>query len=445
MSKLTILAAALTLALGCVKQEAQRPNPKQAKAESISAKPDAPAKAQPLQAKPDARDALIEKAWQYLLTQYNVQGKPENKGIDSGWGPKSMNIAYTALVLQGLYGSKVWNESDERIKASVEFVIDSQEASGGFSLMPEKVMPAMKGQRAVYITGIVAQLMADLNAAGAWKGKLTQKIELARDYLKQSQVGNPTGPAAEYKRGNVGFGGWAYSKEELPKKIEEGKPAANMSTTIYAMDALKACGVASDDPIWQDALVFLKRNHNAGELQSADFTAKTQDGKTIKAAGPDSPDYGGSIYSEDSSMAEERTENEDGTVTLHSYGTMTYNLLRAYLFAGLKKDSLPVKLALGWVRKNYVLNKVPGYRKQSQFDQGLFYYYVSFARTLKALGEDTIEDDRGFKHDWRAELIEQLGKLQGTDGSWVNKNPKWQEGSPVLATAFALDALRHTR
>lgn len=438
MSKLTIVAAALMLALGCVKQQAQQAQALRPQVQPLQAKA-APADSG------TSRDALIDKAWKYLLTQYNVQGKPENKGVDSGWGPKSMNIAYTALVLQGIHGTKQWDETNANIRESLEFVLDSQEATGGFSLMPEKIAPAMKGQRAVYITGIVAALMAELNKAGFWKGKLDQKIALARDYLKQAQVGNPEGPAKDYSKGSVGYGGWAYSKEELPKKLEEKKPAANMSTTIYAMDALKACGVAADDPLWQDALIFLKRNHNAGEMQDESFVAKTQDGKTVKMAGPDSPDFGGSIYSEDSSMVDERTENEDGTVTLHSYGTMTYNLLRAYLFAGLKKDSLPIKLAMGWVKKNYVLSKVPGYRKEKQFDQGLFYYYVSFARTLNALGEDTIEDDRGFKHDWRAELIEQLAKVQKDDGSWINANPKWQENSPVLATAFALDALRNTR
>lgn len=444
--KTMIIGAALLLSIGCVKQQAQAPAPKartQAAPQVLQSLAGPTAESQ--------RDGQVEKAWKFLQTAYGKQGTPQKQMADAGWGPKSGMIAYTALVLQGLHGTKVWDDSNAMIKDSVEFIAANQDASGAFHLFPLEFLnsdqgKAMKGLRAVYTTSICAQLLADLNAAGAWKGKLTQKIELARDYLKQSQVGNPNGPAADYKRDSIGFGGWAYSKEEIDTAVNKNKkPPANMSTSTFAIDALKACGVGTDDPIWKDALTFLKRNQNAGEVQEGGFTATTGDGKKVKMAGPDSQDYGGAIYSENSSMVEERTENEDGTVTLHSYGAMTYNLLRAYLFAGLKKDDLPVKLALNWIRKNYVLDKVPGYRNPKQFDQGLYYYYESLARTMKALGEDTLEDDRGFKHDWRAELIAQLGKLQAEDGSWVNKNPKWQEDSPTLATAYALDALRHTR
>lgn len=438
-----MLGAALLIGVETTAISAQGPAPTGRAPQTLQAK-----------AAPDSaalREAQVEKAWKFLQTVYNKAGTPQKQMADAGWGPKSGMIAYTALVLQGLHGSKVWDDNNAMIKESVEFIAANQDASGAFHLFPLEFIAteqgkAMKGLRAVYTTSICAQLLADLNASGAWKGKLTQKIELARDYLKQSQVGNPKGPAADYKSDTIGFGGWAYSKEEIDTAVNKNKkPPANMSTSTFAIDALKACGVGPDDPIWKDALTFLKRNQNAGEVQDGTFSATTGDGRKVKMAGPDSPDYGGAIYSENSSMVEERTENEDGTVTLHSYGAMTYNLLRAYLFAGLKKDDLPVKLALNWIRKNYVLDKVPGYRNPKQFNQGLYYYYESLARTMKALGEDTIEDDRGFKHDWRAELIEQLGKLQQDDGSWVNSNNKWQEDSPTLATAYALDALRHTR
>jgi hypothetical protein len=441
MSRIFVCAA-LLLAIGCVKQQAQEPSAK-------AAPHFAQAKAEPDTAA--ARDAQFVKAWKYLQSMYGVMGGPDKQLMDAGWGPKSGMIAYTALVLQGIHGSNVWDDNNAMIKDSVAFIADNQDATGCWHLFPLSYIDGelgagMRGQRAVYTTAIVAALFADLDKAGAWKGKLTQKVALARDYLKQSQVGNPNGAAKDYKKDNVGYGGWAYSKEEIATAVNQNKkPAANMSTSAFAIDALHACGVAETDPLFQDALTFLKRNQNAGEVQSDGFVAKTKDGKTIKMAGPDSQDYGGAIYSEETSKVEGRVENADGTVTLFSYGTMTYNLLRAYLFAGLKKDSLPVKLAMGWIRKNWVMDKVPGYREKAQFDQGLYYYYFSMARSLKVLGEDTMEDDRGFKHDWRAELVGQLGKLQKEDGSWVNSNVEFQEGAPMIATSFALDALRNSR
>jgi squalene-hopene/tetraprenyl-beta-curcumene cyclase len=349
-----------------------------------------------------------------------------------------MNVPYTALVLQGLVGTHIWKDDDEMIKASVNWLVDAQWDSGDWSFMPgiEKV----KGMQAIYITSIVTQLFGDLNKQGAWKGKLNDALAKAADYLKQSQVGAPDGPAKDYDKKKPGYGGWAYSKEELAR----GKPAANMSTSSFAVDALHKCGVKKDDPMWKRALVFFKRNQNAGEVQEEGWQATDSKGRKVKPAAKGSKDYGGATYTSGSSASE--TENEDGTVTFASYGTMTYNLLRAYLFAGLKKDSIPVKLAKGWIQRNYTVERVPGLRDKKDYNKGLYYYYMSMGKTLNLLGEDTVEEpDRGLKHDWRADLVAQLKKQQKEDGHWVNVNSSYQENSPVLCTAYALEALRNTK
>ncbi|MCC6464007.1 MAG: hypothetical protein IT463_01555 [Planctomycetes bacterium] len=405
-----------------------------------------------------ARDEAVQKAWEFLKSKYNQASPPDDKkGTLSGWGPKSFNIPYTAMVLQGLFGTKVWDVNNEMIRDSVNFLVENQESTGAFSYAPLSIMPKAKGMRAVYITAICAQLFVDLNAAdGPFKGKLTNNIALARDYLKQSQVGNAEGPAPDYKEGQVGYGGWAYSKEEVDESVKaKGKPPSNMSTSTFAIDALKACGVKEDDPMWAAALKFLKRNQNAGEVQEEGFeamaTVKGEDGSTqrkpLKMAEKDSPDHGGAIYSEETSMVEDHKKNADGTVTLFSYGSMTYNLLRAYMFAGLKKDSIPVKLAYGWIQRNYTVEKVPGFRNEKDFEMGLYYYYMSMSRSLKAWGDDTVEEaERGLQHNWREDIVKALQTRQKADGSWVNdKSDRWQENSGVLCTAYALDALRHTR
>jgi hypothetical protein len=216
----------------------------------------------------ETRAEVLDKAWTYLKTMYNKPAPREDRRqVQAGWGPKAMNVPYTALVLQGLYGTKVWSDDEAMIKDSVTWLVESQEDTGAWSFMPG--VEQVKGMQAVYITSIVAQLFADLNAAGAWKGKLNDNIAKARDYLKQSQVGDPEGPAADYKEGESGYGGWAYSKEEIG---QGKKPASNMSTTAFAVDALHACGIKEGDKLWERALVFLKRNQNAGEVQ--DRTAK---------------------------------------------------------------------------------------------------------------------------------------------------------------------------
>ena len=76
-------------------------------------------------------------------------------------------------------------------------------------------------------------------------------------------------------------------------------------------------------------------------------------------------------------------------------------------------------------------------------DAGLFYYYHTFAKALHALGTDKLLAADGQEHDWRSELIAELGQLQSEDGSFVNENERWLEGEPNLVTAYALLALSY--
>jgi squalene-hopene/tetraprenyl-beta-curcumene cyclase len=449
------LAFALSACGGGAANNANTPAPANTPADNQSAdKPDKPNEPDKPSGTAASRDALVAKAWDFLKTQYNTPPKPDDReGILAGWGRKSMNIPYTAMVLQGVVGTKVWEPEDPMIKDSVEYLLENQFPTGAWSVT-NKETPGMAGRRAVYCTAIVAELFAELNATdGPWKGKLRDQIVLARDYLKQSQVGNAEGPLPDYEVMQPGYGGWAYSREELDRGQRGSRPPANMSTTAFAIDALKACGLDEDDPAWGQALTFLRRNQNAGEVQDEGFAAMAEvtiDGvkekRPLKPAAPGSPDHGGAMYSEETSMADGMTVNEDGSVTLHSYGSMTYNLLRSYLFAGLKKDSMPVRLAFGWIQRNYTFEKVPGFRNPEQFDMGLYYYFLSMAKTLNAWGEDTIEEpERGMKHNWREDLTKALAARQTEDGSWVNKHNRWNESSKVLCTAYVLCALQQTR
>jgi squalene-hopene/tetraprenyl-beta-curcumene cyclase len=62
------------------------------------------------------------------------------------------------------------------------------------------------------------------------------------------------------------------------------------------------------------------------------------------------------------------------------------------------------------------------------------------ARALELYGEEQLVDAQGVSHDWRRELCGRLVAMQRKDdGSWLNENsPRWWEGNPILATAYAL-------
>jgi squalene-hopene/tetraprenyl-beta-curcumene cyclase len=72
-----------------------------------------------------------------------------------------------------------------------------------------------------------------------------------------------------------------------------------------------------------------------------------------------------------------------------------------------------------------------------------FYYLQTAASALEAFGEPEIADDKGRKRSWKADLVTKLLSLQKPDGSWVNDNPKYWEGNPLLATTRAVASINH--
>ena len=155
-----------------------------------------------------------------------------------------------------------------------------------------------------------------------------------------------------------------------------------------------------------------------------------------------SGDDGGAGYLPGSSKAG-FVELEDGTKIPRSYGSMTYALLKCFVFAGLDESDPRLAAAWDWCQANYTLDVNPGFEHLARPDaayQGLFYYFTTMARALDALGRETIVDADGVEHAWRNELCGRIVAMQSKlDGSWLNHNsPRWYEGNPLLATAYAL-------
>ena len=119
---------------------------------------------------------------------------------------------------------------------------------------------------------------------------------------------------------------------------------------------------------------------------------------------------------------------------------MTYAGLKSMIYAGLTKGDPRIEAALGFIRKNYSVDENPGMGQQ-----GLYYYYHTFAKALSLLKVDTITDAKGNVHEWRSELIAALASRQKSDGSWTNPADRFLEGDPNLVTAYALLALSHAR
>jgi len=232
-------------------------------------------------------------------------------------------------------------------------------------------------------------------------------IANARDFLKDKMVWH------EKSRGvtktDLRYGGAGYGDHKRP----------DMSNTQWMIEALHESGLAATDPAYEQIMVFVRRCQNVKDKDSH------------PKAGTD----GGCFYAADPPESKAGATSSGG---LKSYPAMTYAGFKSFLYAGLKRDDPRVRAAWDYLRKHYDVTTNP-----ELGSQGLYYYYHTMAKALHVSGERFIVDGKGVKHDWRAELGNQIAGLQRKDGSWINDADRWQEGDPVLVTTYAVLAMEY--
>jgi squalene-hopene/tetraprenyl-beta-curcumene cyclase len=224
------------------------------------------------------------------------------------------------------------------------------------------------------------------------------------------------------------YGGWGY--EDDPTR--DAMHRADMSNTQFAIEAIRnledlaaadgALGSSGEaqartELAYDRAIAFLQRCQNLEGYSDQPWVSND----------------GGFVYRPGESKAGAAPEGG-----LRSYGGMTYAGLKSMVYARLSRDDPRVVAAYDWARMHWSVTENPGLGQQ-----GLYYYYLTMARALDAYGEEVVVDARGQEHDWRAELVSQLLKVQRADGSWVNENGRWMEQMPELVTAYSVIAIEH--
>jgi len=119
-----------------------------------------------------------------------------------------------------------------------------------------------------------------------------------------------------------------------------------------------------------------------------------------------------------------------------SYGSMTYAGLKSMIYAQLDKNDPRVIAAFEWISKNFSVATTP-----KMGNQGLFYYYMTMARSLRAYDQSIIIDSEGISWNWREELAKHLISIQNQEGWWQNENGRWWENDKVLVTAYSIICL----
>jgi squalene-hopene/tetraprenyl-beta-curcumene cyclase len=338
--------------------------------------------------------AVVDKAIGYLRSTQ----KP-----DGSWQTERTPPALTALALKVMVQDAKYDAKNDFVKKGYEKLLGYQWQDGGI----------YKDMLANYNTAIAISALA-----AAEDPSFKPAIDKAVAYLKSLQwtdtiQGGPKGEK-NIDVNNPWYGGTGYGSK--------GRPDG--SNTQLMIEALHDAQLPKDDPAFQAAIKFVTRMQNLSETNDQ------------KWAGND----GGAIYTpanNGESMAGEYT-GADGQRMLRSYGSMTYAMLKSYIYCGLSKDDPRVKAAWDWISKNWSVDENPGMRLNdpTSAQYGLFYYYVTLARALRAYGQPIIVDPQGNKHDWRVELIDKVASLQRPDGSFAG-DKKWMEDSPDLATSFA--------
>jgi squalene-hopene/tetraprenyl-beta-curcumene cyclase len=332
--------------------------------------------------------AMIDRGVKFLRPRQDAKG---------GWSTQR-EPGITALVVTAVLRSGEVTPADPLVTRALTYLEGFIGAKGGLSEAPH----------ANYSTSIALVAFQQANV----KGRYDRVIKAGQNFLKTMQWDEGEGKT----RDDAFYGGAGYGG---------GNSRPDLSNTAFFMEALRDTGLPADDPNLQKALVFVSRCQNLkSEFNDQAWAGKVNDGGFVYTAA-----QGGT------SMA-----GKEANGGLRSYASMTYAGLKSMIYAGLSREDPRVKAAFTYISHHYSVDENPGLGQQ-----GLYYYYHTFAKTMSVLETPTITDAAGVSHDWRSELIAALAKRQQPNGSWVNPADRFMEGDPNLVTAYALLALAYTR
>ena len=381
----------------------------------------------PAPQKPSSSQKFGDQAKREEITRKGVDYLLQKGQAEDGSFSKQLNPAITSLCLSALLANDV-AVSDERVQKGLAFVESHIQPDGGIYKEGSNLR---NYETSVAIMCFVRARDAykKTNVANEQASKYDVTIEKAAGFLKglQWDEGENHGPDSEF------YGGQGYGSHKRP----------DLSNTQFFLDALKAAGEPADSDAIRKAMIFVSRCQNLpsehNEMEFAEKTAPEEKGGMIY-----SPANGGETKVETQRAPDESADGpgEKPQGGLRSYASMTYAGLKSFLYAGVSKDDQRVRAAMSWISNHYDLDSNPGLGQQ-----GLFYYYHVFGKTMNAMDQDEIVDADGVKHDWRKDLTGELAERQQADGSWTNaeNSARWYEGDPNLVTAYCLLALSYTK
>ena len=359
-------------------------------------------------------ELAVDRAIAYLRATQDPSG---------AWSPNpdGPNLpAITGLVVTGMLKHPRIDEREAHVARAIDYLLSMRQPDGGIY---DTILPN-------YNTSICLSALALVHTPEA-----ASAIQRGRSMLLglQYHEGGEWGPEAPDFNEPVGpehpyYGGVGYGRH--------GRP--DLSNLSFFLQALHDTGVSADDPAVQRAMVFLSRTQMLDETNDMPYADGSSQGGFIYATVPNRESIDGRVGQSQAGEMEETLSDGTRASRLRAYGSMTYAGFKSMIFADLERDDPRVVAAERWIREHYTLDENPGLG-----DDGLYYYYLTMARALRAWGEHEIQLEPGAEPvDWRADLINTLVELQNEDGSFAVRSSRWMEDNEVLITAYALLALQ---
>jgi squalene-hopene/tetraprenyl-beta-curcumene cyclase len=330
----------------------------------------------------------------------------KGRNATDGSFSKELSPAVTALCVSALVRNGI-PVGNAKVQQSLSFLESLVREDGGIY--------ANKSNLRNYETSVSLIAFHQCNV----DGKYDTILDRGSKFLKGIQWDEGEGHGIESNH----HGGQGYGSHQRP----------DLSNTSFFIDQLKELedeDMQNSDAV-RKAVVFTSRCQNmASPFNAAEFTEHIPEG-----------DVGSMIYSA-VGKGETKAAALPNTPAggLRGYASMTYAGLKTFLYAGMDRDDIRVRAAMDWISRHYDLDSNPGMGQQ-----GLYYYYHVFGKTMLAVGEPTLTDHEGVAHDWRDDLVTKLASLQKEDGSWTNEQDRWYEGDPNLVTAYSLLAISYCR
>ena len=344
--------------------------------------------------------AAIDRGVQFLLKSQN----------SNGWWSTPEQPAVTALVLTALNlepSGRFREHRPSELARAYDFILTSAKPDG--SIQREGM--------ANYNTAL--SLVALVSAGDP---NFMPVILGARRYLASSQIDlGVKGTNDTPFDGGVGYGS-KYQHSDMNNTLV-ALEAMRLSQGVLPKDK-KVSVESSADLDWAAVTHFLENCQNLPSVNKGEWVSD------------DPKDRGGFVYYPGSTKADSVTNSVTGRVALRSYGSMSYGGLLSYIYAKVEKNDPRVSAVLDWLRANYTIVENPGMDQQ-----GYYYYLHLMTKALNAAGVEKFKLADGREVDWRTEVASRLLKLQKPDGSWVNPEPRWWEGDPVLITSYAVMTL----